>query len=132
MALGRTPRKFGIDIRRQIDYNAKHLTIDTSNGGEEFHVRSSNGGLDTEGASRPDGEPAGESLRSKDPTKFYLWKVERLEAPDADGASPDNSSRRISQANKQRTRDKESRVLCSILDSRSNTGPKISSHYFKL
>ena len=50
------------------------------------------GGLDTEGASRPDGKLVGESLRSKDPTRFRLWKVECLAAFNADGANPEHHS----------------------------------------
>ena len=50
------------------------------------------GGLDTEGASGLDSEPAGESLRSKDPAGFRLWKVERVTAPNADGANLESIS----------------------------------------
>ena len=49
------------------------------------HVTES--GLDTEGASRSAREPVGESLRSKDPARFRLWKVERIAAFNADGAN---------------------------------------------
>jgi hypothetical protein len=61
--------------------------------GESFGRHPTDGSPDTEGASRPDGEPAGESLRSKNPAGFGLWKVERLEAFDADGANLDYHSR---------------------------------------
>jgi hypothetical protein len=70
--------------------------------------------LDTEGASQPDSEPAGESLRSRDLTEFCFWRVGGLEAPDADGANLEDNSRRISQASQQRMRGNDPRVLLLI------------------
>jgi len=54
--------------------------------------RLAKGGLDTEGASGTAREPTGESLRSKDPARFRLWKVERVTAPNADGANLESIS----------------------------------------
>jgi hypothetical protein len=105
---------FRIDILRQVEYNIGAGQFNIAGGGGEFHVRYSNGGLGAEGASRSDGKPAGESLRSRDPTRFHLWKVGHGRMSDADGASPENSSGRISQVIKQRMRDKALRVLCFV------------------
>ena len=45
--------------------------------GESSRSEPAKDSLDTEGASRPDGKLVGESLRSQDPARFRLWKVER-------------------------------------------------------
>jgi hypothetical protein len=66
--------------------------LDTTNGGEEFQGYVIESGLDTEGASESAREPASESLRSKDPTRFRLWKIERITAPNADGANLESVS----------------------------------------
>jgi hypothetical protein len=86
------PMRFGLT------FIARWATIfgsqksNTINGGEEFHRPCFREWLDTEGASGPAREPAGESLRSKDPTRFHLWKIERITAPNADGANLESIS----------------------------------------
>ncbi len=100
-----------IDILRQIVYNLSVGQLNIVSNGGEFQARLSNVGLSTEGANQSDCKPTSESLRSMDPKRFHLWKVGFHEISNADGASLEDSSGRISQAIKQRMRAEISRIL---------------------